>query len=76
MYGGREGGDLKLLASKIGRLQLEKTRLSGNTRRKPKSQAETREYRGHTASGACDSTQPDGGKDRPVVKILPIKVTS
>jgi hypothetical protein len=45
MYEGRDGGDLKLLASKIGRLQLE-TRLSGNTRRKPKSQAETREYRG------------------------------
>jgi hypothetical protein len=32
-----EGRDLKLVASMVGRLHLEKTKLSGNTRRKSKN---------------------------------------
>jgi hypothetical protein len=34
-----EGGDLKLVASKVGRIHLGKTKLSGSTRRNPKSRA-------------------------------------
>jgi hypothetical protein len=39
-----EGGDLKLVAFKVGRLYLEKNRLFGCTRRKPKSWNEIWRY--------------------------------
>jgi hypothetical protein len=42
---------LKLVASKVCRLRLKKTRLSGNTRRKSKSYGETRRYREHRLPG-------------------------
>jgi len=56
-----EGGGLKLVAAKVSRLQLGNTKLSGRarSRRKSRSQGETRWYWGRTATGACDDTQAE-----------------
>jgi hypothetical protein len=58
----------------VDRLHL-KSRLSRNTRRKPKSWDELRYYEGRTATRACDCIQTDGGRDIPAVRNLPIMVT-
>jgi hypothetical protein len=54
-----DGEDLKLVPYRVGRLHLGKTRLCESTRRKPKSQGESRHCWGRTATGTCYNTQAE-----------------